>query len=79
MRLMSQPHTVGTSLAEPDSNTALSFDAWVYTGTMAYFALAARSHNVTEVTMELAFAAATVRLDSFNRLSSPPGTAFVTG
>jgi len=34
--------------------------------------MAARSHNDMEITMELTYAAATLRLDSFNRLSNPP-------
>jgi hypothetical protein len=51
-----------------------------YTVTLAYFAMAARSHDDMEITMELAYAAITLRLDSFNRPSGPPNASvFVTG
>jgi hypothetical protein len=41
--------------------------------------MAWRYDDGTEITMELSYTVATLRLDSFNHYSAPPGTAFVIG
>jgi len=74
------PHRWPRTNPEVSSSSALSFDALVYTATLAHCAMMAwRYDDGTEITMELSYTVATLRLDSFNHYSAPPGTAFVIG
>jgi len=80
MRLRFSPTPLARVWPNLTLTTALSIDTLAYTVTLAYFALAARRHDDMEITMELAYAAITLRLDSFNRSSGPPNASvFVTG